>query len=87
MRTTLIRVDSRNGLHLRVAAKIVDLCKRYKATVVLVKGSDYAEGSSILQLLELAATEGSEVRVIVVGEDEERVIRELPQMFTGGGGI
>ncbi len=87
MQTKLIRVSTENGLHLRIAARIVELCKRYKSTVVLCKDSEYAEGHSILQLLELAATKGSEVRVIVVGEDEERVIRELPEMFTDGAGI
>lgn len=32
MQTKLIRVSTENGLHLRIAARIVELCKRYKST-------------------------------------------------------
>ncbi len=87
MQIKTVKVLHPYGLHLRVAARIVQKSKNFKSKVVFCKDCKYANGCSILELLLLEATKDSELRIVAVGEDEEKVIQELPYLFNHGAGI
>lgn len=87
MQTKTIKVLNSHGLHLRVAARIVQKNKNLKSRVVFCKDCAYADGCSVLQLLLLGATKDSELRVVVIGEDEQKAIEELSFLFSDGAGI
>lgn len=87
MQTKTVKVSHPNGLHLRMAARIVEKSRNFKSKVVFCKGCKYADSCSIIQLLVLGAAKDSKLRIIAVGEDEEKVIQELPGLFTDGAGI
>jgi phosphotransferase system HPr (HPr) family protein len=72
---------------MRVATRIVEKSKEFKSQIVLCKDCKRADGCSILQLLLLGATNGSELRIEAAGQDEDIAIKELSSLFTDGGGI
>ena len=88
MQTYNLTVADPHGLHLRVAAKIVDLVKQY-GTKVRLFGADnrQAYGGSIRGLLTLELGHGNSVRVEVDGADESQVAARLSEIFGDGGGI
>lgn len=87
MQDRIVKVLYPYGLHLRMAARIVEKNKTFKSKVMFCKDCKYADGCSILQLLLLEATKDSELRIVAVGEDEEKVIQELQGLFNHGAGI
>jgi len=87
MRTTTVKVFHHGGLHLRVAARLVQKSKDFKSRIMFCKDCKFADGYSILQLLLLEATKDSQLRIVAVGEDEDKVIQELAGLFNDGAGI
>lgn len=87
MRTTIVKVFHHSSLHLRVAARLVQKSKDFKSRIMFCKDCKFADGYSILQLLLLEATKDSQLRIVAVGEDEDKVIQELAGLFNDGAGI
>ena len=82
-----IKIKAPKGLHLRVAAKIVQANKNSKTKVVFIKDGQTADASSILELLLLGATENSNIHVTVDGENEHIVIQNVSGILIDGAGI
>jgi phosphotransferase system HPr (HPr) family protein len=82
-----IKIRTPNGLHLRVAAKIVQANKDSKTKIVFFKDGQTADASSILELLLLGATENSNIHVTVDGENEHVVIQNVSGILIDGAGI
>tara|TARA_B100001939_G_scaffold307889_1_gene288197 strand:- start:2 stop:262 length:261 start_codon:yes stop_codon:yes gene_type:complete len=59
------------GLHARPASELVEAMKAFSASVTVCVGEKSANSSSIMSLLALGATVGSEATVIADGPDEE----------------
>ena len=89
MLTKTVKVVNENGLHLRVAGKIVELIKNSCSKVSLncQKCKKNADGCSILQMLLLEATKGHDLQIIVEGKDEKMILTKLEEIFTNGEGI
>jgi phosphocarrier protein len=87
MLTQKVLVENTRGLHLRVAAKIVETCKKYQADVLLCKHCQQANGCSVLDLLMLDAPQGTELHLVVEGRDEAQALAALAEVFEHGGGI
>jgi phosphotransferase system HPr (HPr) family protein len=82
-----IEIKAPHGLHLRVAAKIVQANKDSKTKVIFVKDGQIADASSILELLLLGAGENSKVHVTVDGENEHEAIQNVSEILIDGAGI
>jgi len=78
-----------DGLHLRVAAEIVKLAQTTSSRVRLVRGDDMREANaiSIMDLLLLEATAGTDFHVEVDGPNEQQVLNRIEEIFGDGGGI
>jgi phosphocarrier protein len=76
-----IRIKNKLGLHARAASKFVNLANRFKSKVKIIKNNDEIDGKSILGILTLAATQGTEIILKVEGEDEEKAIRALENLI------
>lgn len=87
MQIKRVKVLDSHGLHLREAARIVRMSKKFKSKVRLFHGSKFADALSILDVLALAVTQGKEIEVIVEGPDEKEAAAELAQAFQDGEGI
>jgi phosphocarrier protein HPr len=87
MRKKKFIVGNKHGIHARVAMRIADAGKDSASAVSVTRGNRTADGSSVLQLLMLAADKGAEIEVSVNVGDEEKSIRMLTELFAEGSGI
>ena len=72
-----VTVALRSGLHARPAAAFVKLANQFKSDIYLRKQGRTANAKSILGILSLATTKGTEVVLIAEGDDEQEAITEL----------
>ncbi|GHT15339.1 phosphocarrier protein HPr [Planctomycetales bacterium] len=80
-RTKDIVVQNRSGLHARPSTMIVQESQKYKSDIKLHRGSTVADCRSVLDLLSLAACNGSEVRLEVIGEDADEAMQSVAALF------
>jgi len=76
-----IVIRNKLGLHARAAVKLVNLSNRFVASVKIVKDGSEIDGKSILGILTLAATQGSEITLRVSGKDEEAAVKALSDLI------
>jgi phosphotransferase system HPr (HPr) family protein len=83
-----VAVRNKLGLHARAAAKLVSTANRFQSDLRLERldGSASADAKSILNVLMLAASGGTELRAIADGQDEQRAIAALSALFEAGFG-
>jgi len=85
-----LRVAVRNklGLHARAAAQLVRTANSFKSDLRLERldGSASADAKSILNVLMLAASGGTELRAIADGQDEQAAIAAVADLFEAGFG-
>jgi phosphocarrier protein HPr len=82
-----LRILSLHGLHLREAARIITIAKKFSSKIQLWHKTEKADMRSILDVLTLAVPQHSEVTLVVEGPDEKEAMREITQTFQDGGGI
>jgi phosphotransferase system HPr (HPr) family protein len=82
-----ITVGRPHGLHLRTAAELVKLSRRFDSKIFLCRKCQFADSCSILELLSLGASRDEEIGIIAEGPDEKTAVRELEQFFSDGAGI
>lgn len=80
-------VHEAHGLHARPAMKVVERCQQYSSKVIFCKGCDKADGCSMIELLMLAADQGTELEIIVSGTDEKDAAKAITDLFENGSGI
>jgi phosphocarrier protein len=76
-----IAIKNKLGLHARAAVKFVNLANRFGASVKIVKDGNEIDGKSILGILTLAATQGSEIMLLVAGKDEDSALKALADLI------
>jgi phosphocarrier protein len=65
-----VAIRNRLGLHARAAAKFVQTASRFQSEIKIRKNGEEVDGKSILGLLLLAASQGTQITIAVYGEDE-----------------
>ena len=83
-----VQIVNRLGLHARAAAKLVRAASAFRATLRLVRldRSSAADAKSILSVLMLAASRGTELIITAEGPDEQPALDALCQLVGGGFG-
>ena len=76
-----IAIRNKLGLHARAAVKVVNLSNRFVASVKIIKDGSEIDGKSILGILTLAATQGSEITLHIAGKDEEAALKALSDLI------
>ncbi len=80
-----ISVLNKLGLHARPAMQFVDVASRFQSQITVYKGGEEpaeADGKSVMQMIILAATEGTPLRIEAVGEDAPLAVEKLVELFT-----
>ncbi len=77
-----LRIESELGLHARAAAKLVKLASQFKSDVKLsrLNSQQQVDAKSILGILLLAASQGTEIEVMTDGSDEKRAMEAVVQL-------
>lgn len=72
-----ILINNKLGLHARASAKFVALAGHFSCQVDLFKGEQKVNGKSIMGVMTLAASKGTELELVTVGDDEQQAMQEL----------
>ncbi|MBN1622333.1 MAG: HPr family phosphocarrier protein [Endomicrobiales bacterium] len=81
-----ITIKNKLGLHARPAAILVQTVSAYKSNVKILKDSQEVNGKSIMGIMTLAASCGSEIRLVIDGEDEAEAMNALVKLIDSGFG-
>lgn len=81
MQEKIVTVKNKLGLHARPAALMVQTAARFKARIKILKDDQEVDGKSIMGLMTLAASTGTEIRITADGTDEIDAINTLVQLF------
>jgi phosphotransferase system HPr (HPr) family protein len=83
-----LKVINQLGLHARAAAQLVRLAGTFQSNIELqrVDNAVAADAKSILSVLTLAASRGTELELQVEGEDERRALESIEEIFLKGFG-
>ena len=72
-----ILITNRLGLHARASAKFVELISKCKSKFIIKKGKKIVNGSSLLGLMTLAASKGTEIKIQCIGENSQEDLSKL----------
>ena len=77
----IIRVSNSLGIHARPAGKISQEAQRYQAQVILKANEMEADAKSILDILALAAPQGTELVIRTQGPDAAQAKQGVIKIF------
>jgi len=69
-----VEIINRLGLHARAAAQLVKLTTQFQSKVFIKKGGQSANAKTIMDVLMLAGTQGTQITVEATGEDEQETL-------------
>lgn len=69
------------GLHARASARFVEVVENFNCEVIVEKDGLAASGSSIMGLLMLAASKGTNIKVTLNGDDAEELSIALDNLI------
>ena len=72
-----LTIINKLGLHARAAAKLVKLCSSFTADIEMQKEDKKVNCKSIMGVMMLAASRGSEITLTANGEDETAAINAV----------
>ncbi|MDX1682701.1 MAG: HPr family phosphocarrier protein [Phycisphaeraceae bacterium] len=77
-------IQNRLGLHARPAMTLVDTASGFDADIRIRKGEQTVDGKSIMQVMMLAATQGTELEIEAEGSDAGDAIEALRELVDRG---
>jgi len=83
--STTITITNRLGMHARPAMLFAEVAGRFASTISVVhEESDEVDAKSIMQLMMLAATEGTKLTINAEGDDADDAVAELSALVSSG---
>jgi phosphocarrier protein len=86
MQNRNFKIVNRLGLHARAAAQLVQTANRFNSDINLIKDDIEVNGKSIMGILLLAAPQGTEIAVMVEGDDEKQAMDVIAELIEDGFG-
>ena len=74
-------IINERGLHARASGALSQLCETFDAEAVVRFDGEEADACSIMDLLTLAATQGSVIEVEASGTDAEAMVDAMDEMI------
>ena len=81
MTEKIITVINRAGIHARPSALLVQTTKNFKSNVYIEKSNDRINAKSIMGIITLGASYGTELKIIAEGEDEQSAVEIIAKLF------
>jgi phosphocarrier protein len=72
-----VTIVNRLGLHARAAAKFVNVAKAFSSNIKVGVGDRRVDGKSIMSVMLLAASQGTEIVLSADGSDEKEAIEAM----------
>lgn len=73
----IAKITNKRGLHARASAKVVEASARFQSEITIIKDGTRVNGRSIMGLMMLAASLGSEILVEVSGPDADAAMTAM----------
>lgn len=80
VRTRLIRIVNKRGLHARASAKFVKCVEQFDADIRVSKDGHVVGGTSIMGLMMLTASPGCSINVSATGPQADEAIEAIQQL-------
>lgn len=76
-----VTILNRLGMHARPAMAFVDTASGFASDIRVAKGSQQVDGKSIMQLMMLAATQGTQLQITAEGDDAEQAVQAIKELI------
>jgi phosphocarrier protein len=76
-----LTIINRLGLHARAATRLVNCASSFESEVQLIKGARSVNGKSIMGVLTLAASKGTELIVETEGPDAQEAFDAISELI------
>jgi len=77
----VVCVENELGLHARPAGKVAQLAQSFQADIAFWVADQQADAKSILDILSLAAPQGTEICIKASGSDASEALEQISQLF------
>lgn len=77
MLTTSIKIINKLGLHARASAKLTQVANQFESEVWIEKNGKKVNAKSIMGVMMLAASQGSDVIIKTEGADEKEALNSI----------
>lgn len=78
-----VKIAFAQGLHARPAARLVRQAQQYTSDIYLLYNGIKVDAKSILDILSLAASQGSQLTILANGPDASEALHGLAAIFSG----
>jgi len=82
--TARVTITNKLGLHARPAMSFVEVAGEHAADVKVKKEDQIVDGKSIMQMMLLAATQGTVLEIIAEGADADEAVQALCELVKRG---
>lgn len=73
----IITIKNKLGMHARASAKFVQLSSSYSCEINLTRDEQTVNGKSIMGIMMLAASKGTDIKICTNGDDEAQAMQAL----------
>ena len=80
----MVTINNPQGLHMRPAYLFAETAAKFESKIELVKEDIRINGKSVLSILTLGATQGTQICVEATGDDAQPAIEALEGLLISG---
>lgn len=84
--TAKVKIVNRLGLHARPAMTFVDAAMAFPCAIIVRRDEQEVDGKSIMMMMLLAATQGTELEISAEGEQADEAVAVLKRLVESGFG-
>jgi catabolite repression HPr-like protein len=77
-----VTVQLETGLHARPAALFVQEANKFASEIFVVKGNKKVNAKSIMGIMSLAVSRGTEITITAEGSDEKEAVEKLVELVS-----
>lgn len=82
--TAKVIIRNRLGLHARPAMSFVETASNFKSDLTVCRENQKVDGKSIMQMMMLAASQGTDLQILAVGSDASGCCEALKKLVESG---
>lgn len=75
-----ITIINKLGLHARAAAKLINTTSRFTSDIQLIKENREVDGKSIMAVMMLAASQGTQLTIQARGDDAAQALSAIEEL-------
>ncbi len=81
MQRKTITIINKLGLHARAAAKLVQTASGFESEIYLIQKDKKVSGKSIMGIMMLAASKGTDIELAISGSDEDAAMAAIENLI------